>query len=230
MMEKRVYPEREKQWVFRMLIAVAGFYGGYAMLVRGGAFRNVQTGNLALCALALGAGNWGQAAYYLVPFTAYLLGSIASELLLKYTQRPGRIGWSTVLILIEIGAVSVMGFIPASAPHRICQVIINAICAMQFTTFRQAEGIGLSTTFCTNHMRQMGIALAGLISGNSKAESLRIAGANGIMLLCFMVGAAAAAVICRFMGVKAIWCVLLPLVILFAALLKADLKEKAAIQ
>lgn len=227
MIEKRAYPENQRQWVFRVLMIVAGFYGGYAMMVRGGAFSNAQTGNLALCALALGKGQWQEAAYYVIPISAYLLGCLVSELLTKSLHRKGFMGWETLLILLEIVAAVIMGFIPATAPHQICQVIINVICAMQFTTFRQAEGISMATTFCTNHIRQIGISLAALFSRDGeKEEKLRIGGIHGMMVLCFMAGVAAAAVACGAVGVKAIWCVLLPLVILFADLLRAEKKTK----
>ena len=227
MIEKRAYMENEKQWVYRTLMIVAGFYGGYAMLVRGGAFSNAQTGNLALCALALGQGRWSQAAYYLIPISAYLLGCLVSALLPKTLRRNGVMQWGTLLILFEILMVTVMGFIPPSAPHQICQIIINVICAMQFTTFRQAEGISMATTFCTNHIRQIGISLAALFSRDTQTgENLRIGGIHAVMVLCFMAGVVAAAVICGFMGVRAIWCTLLPLAVLFVSLLRADRTQK----
>ena len=189
MIEKRAYPENQRQWVFRVLMIVAGFYGGYAMMVRGGAFSNAQTGNLALCALALGKGQWQEAAYYVIPISAYLLGCLVSELLTKSLRCKGFMRWETLLILLENVAAVIMGFIPAAAPHQICQVIINVICAMQFTTFRQAEGISMATTFCTNHIRQIGISLAALFSRDAeKGEKLRIGGIHGMMVLCFMAG------------------------------------------
>lgn len=228
MIEKRAYAESEKQWVFRLLMVIAGFYGGYAMAVRGGVFSNAQTGNLALCALALGRGQWQEAAYYVIPISAYLMGCMLSELLTKSLHRSRVMQWETMLILFEIVVAAVMGFIPASAPHQICQILINIICAMQFTTFRQAEGISMATTFCTNHVRQIGIALASLFSRDPEVrKNLRIGGIHGVMVLCFMVGVAASAIACGVLGVKAIWCVLLPLVILFADLLRAEVKEKA---
>ena len=227
MIEKRAYPENQRQWVFRVLMIVAGFYGGYAMMVRGGVFSNAQTGNLALCALALGKGQWQEAAYYVIPISAYLLGCLVSEVLQKRLRLMGVMKWDSFLILFEIVAVAVMGFIPATAPHQICQVIINVICAMQFTTFRQAEGISMATTFCTNHVRQIGIALASVFSRDPEVrKNLRIGGIHAVMVLCFMLGVAAAAVACRFIDVKAIWCVLLPLAVLFVDLLRAEQKTK----
>ena len=228
MSEKRTYLECEKQWVYRLLMVVAGFYGGYAMVVRGGAFSNAQTGNLALMAVAFGQGRWLDAAYYLIPISAYLLGSLVSEVLPRPLRRLRLLRWDTLLTLFEIVMVVVMGFIPKAAPHQICQVIINFICAMQYNTFRQAEGVPMATTFCTNHIRLLGISLAGLFSKQPEEKrKLRRGVVYLIMILCFVGGVLASAVACRFLEEKAIWCALVPLLILFIDLFHADLtKEK----
>lgn len=228
MEEKQSYLECEKSWVFRLLMLVAGFYGGYTLMVRGGVFSNAQTGNMALFALAVGKGDWDSALYYLIPMTGYLVGSVVTEILPKSFRRHHGMRWDTALTLFEILAVIVMGFIPATAPHQICQILVNFICAMQYNTFRQAEGISMATTFCTNHIRQLGVALARMFKPGEQGQDARHrAWAHGAMVLCFMAGVTAAAVACRFLDVKAIWLALIPLLILFVDLLHADLfKEK----
>ena len=220
---KRVFVENEKRWVYRVLILIAGFYGGYAMLVRGGAFSNAQTGNVVLCAIALGNGQWRKAAYYLIPISAYMLGCMVSELHIR-SKRKRMFRWETVLILFEILAVAAMGYIPETAPHQFCQILINLICAMRLTTFRQSEGIPMATIFCTNHIRQIGASVAAMLQKESGKFSL--IAAHGMMVLSFMAGVVASVICCRFWGGKAIWFVLLPLVVLYINLLKADCKEK----
>lgn len=221
---KRAYLECEKQWVYRVLIIIAGFYGGYAMVVRGGMFSNAQTGNVAFMAIALGEGRIKDALYYLIPMSAYMLGGLVSEALPRPLRKAHFFRWDTVLTLFEIVAVIAMGFIPASAPHQICQVLINFICAMQYNTFRQAEGVAMATTFVTNHIRQTGIQLAGFFdkTKNNK-DQMRKAGIHMAMIACFIVGVFSAAVCCRFFGTYAIWFNLIPLAVVFIDLLHADL-------
>lgn len=216
------YLECEKRWVFAMLIFVAGLYGGYTLSVRGGVFCNGQTGNIALFGVALGGGNWRKAIYYLIPISAYLLGIMVSESIPRHV-RCFRLRWDTVLTLIEIVVVIIMGFIPASAPHQICQVTINFICAMQYNTFRQAEGLSMATTFCVNHLRMVGTALSRVLlrrKGGSETEQIKN---HGVMLLSFVLGAIAAGVLGYFFGVRAIWFALIPLIILASDLMRADL-------
>lgn len=226
-MEKKEYLECEKRWIFRLLILSAGFFGGYTLSVRGGVFANAQTANLALFGVYLGSGNWRRAFYYLIPMGAYLLGTIASELLPKPMRRLHLLRWDTVLVLFELVAVTVVGFIPASAPHQISQIIISFLCALRYNTFRQAEGMAMSTVFCTDHMRQFGSSLARWLRGSKSAAAKgEKAKAHGWMLLSFLAGAFLASVMCGFMGVRAIWCTLLPLGIVFADLLRADLTDE----
>ena len=219
------YPEYEKRWVFALLIFVAGFYGGYTICVRGGVFCNGQTGNLALLGVALGAGNWQKALYYLIPIGSYFLGILVSETIPRQL-RWRRLRWDTLSTFIEILLVMVMGFIPTTAPHQICQVTINFICAMQYNTFRRAEGLSMATTFCVNHIRVTGISASRFLRRKHTADDVDKGKAHGSMILSFILGATAAGTLSHFFNACAIWFVLIPLTVLALDLLCADLKKQ----
>lgn len=222
--KEKIIPEYEKRWVFAVLIFVAGFYGGYTLCVRGGVFCNGQTGNLALLGVALGSGNWRKALYYLIPIGSYFMGILVSETIPRQLRWKG-LRWDTLLTFIEILLVSVMGVIPAAAPHQICQVTINFICAMQYNTFRRSEGLSMATTFCVNHIRVVGIAASRFLRKKHSHEDVEKGKAHGAMILSFILGAVTAGTLSHFWGVRAIWFTLLPLTILFADLLHADRLE-----
>lgn len=221
MINEKNYPEYEKRWVFAVLIFVAGFYGGYTLCVRGGVFCNGQTGNLALLGVALGSGDWKKGLYYLIPISSYLIGVLVSETIPRQLRWKG-LRWDTLLTFIEILLVSVMGFIPSTAPHQICQVTINFICAMQYNTFRRSEGLSMATTFCVNHIRVVGISASRLLRRKHTKEDLTKGRAHGAMILSFILGAVAAGTLSRFLEVRAIWFTLLPLAVLFVDLLHGD--------
>ena len=139
-----------------------------------------------------------------------------------------------VLFAIELGnfhwskaayyliPMTVLGFIPDSAPFQISQIAINFICSMQYNTFRQAEGIPMATTFCTNHVRQVGIHLHYFLTKRDLpflTRSLRHLG----MLGMFVLGGVIGVFTCRWMGGKAIWGTAVPMLVLFISLLRADL-------
>ena len=213
----------EKNWVFFTLMTIAGFFGAYTYLLRGNVFCNAQTGNVVLLGMALGAGKWTEALYYLIPISAYLLGAFASELLPNPVKHVFPIRWDTLLIAIEMIVVAFLGFLPESAPVQISQVAINFIASMQYNTFRQAQRIPMATTFCTNHLRQTG-ALASRAIRHHDREAARRMVSHFRMLLSFVLGGVAAAVLCRYFLGKALLFTLLPLGYLLAKFLLEDIR------
>lgn len=224
--EEEYYLECEKRWVFAMLMFVAGFYGAYTFSIRGGVFCNAQTANFVLFAMALGNFQWKQALYYFVPMTAYLLGAIVSEALPKPVKQTHLIRWDTLLILIEMVAVLILGLLPETAPYQISHITINFICSMQYNTFRQAQGIPMSTTFCTNHIRQVGVAIVKVIrKGGSEEHETRLS-EHVKMLVMFVCGGVISTILCRFFLGKAIWATMVPLLVVFSGLLYADRRKE----
>lgn len=215
----------ERSWVYALLMIVGGFYGGYTYCVRGGIFCNAQTANFVLMSMALGRAQWGQAFYYIIPMSAYLMGAVVSEWLPKSVRRL-HIRWDTLLLMIEVGAVILIGILPETVPHQIAQVSINIICSMRYNTFRKTKGIDMATTFCTNHVRQSGIAIVQVLRHPENDFGFRKLRAHFSMLGMFIVGGVAATILSdRFTG-KAIWAVLPLLVFLLLRMLYADLKTE----
>ena len=172
----------------------------------------------------MGAANWKQARYYLIPISAYMLGAFVSELCPNPVKHRLRIRWESMLLAIEMAFIVGLGFLPESAPVQISQVAINFIASMQYNTFRQAQGTPMATTFVTNHIRQVGIGLAReLRHMNREDKSHRLAWRKHVcMLLSFFGGVVAGTVLCDLWSGKAIWATLLPLAILEGLFLKED--------
>ena len=215
------YLECEKHWIFWVLILVGGFYGAYTYSVRGGVFCNAQTANVVLFSMAVGKQDIKMALELLIPISAYFLGTILSEILAKKIKKYQALRWDTLLVGLEIPLVIIMGYVPASAPDQICQVTLNFICAMQFNTFRQNEGVPMATTFVTNHIRQTGSNLVKAIRDKDAKASLRWK-SHGTMLLLFLVGGIIGTVLCTYFDVRAIWGTIPFLIYGFIRLMIAD--------
>jgi uncharacterized membrane protein YoaK (UPF0700 family) len=221
------YLECEKWWVFALMMVTAGYFGAFTYSIRGGAFCNAQTANFVLFAMALGKAEWKQASYYIIPMTAYLLGAYVSESAALRIKQLHFVRWDTLLIAIEMVVVAFLGFLPESAPYQITQVLINLICSMQYNTFRQAEGVPMATTFCTNHLRQVGVALCKAVRHpGENAAYLRKSRIHFCMLIVFVIGGVVSTYLCKIFLGKAIWGALLPLGIVFLDLLYADIKTE----
>lgn len=221
--DEHEYLECEKRWVFLLLMMVGGFFGGFTYSVRGGVFCNAQTANIVLLGLSLGRGQFAHAAYYLLPISAYLLGSFVSEHIALPIKRLRLIRWDTLFILLEMLTVVVLALIPETAPYQISQVMINFICSMQYNTFRKTQGIPMATTFCTNHVRQMGIFFAKAVRHRNWDHVGRLL-CHLSMLVLFVLGGVIATVLCRLFLGRALLFTLIPLGILFVDLLRADRK------
>ncbi|MEY8469013.1 YoaK family protein [Faecalibaculum rodentium] len=219
---REIYLECEKRHIFLLLMFVGGFYGAYTYSCRGGVFCNAQTANFVLFSMKLGQGEWLGALYYLIPMSAYLLGSMLSELLPGPIRRRYMLRWDTLLIGIEMLVVLLLGFIPDSAPFQISQVAVNLICSMQYNTFRQARGIPMATTFCTNHLRQLGISLVKYYRHPGTVLVHRRMTMHSAMLVVFVLGGILASFLCRYFSGRTIWMALVPLAVIFVQLLYAD--------
>jgi uncharacterized membrane protein YoaK (UPF0700 family) len=221
------YLECEKWWIFAVMMMVGGFFGAFAYSIRGGAFCNAQTANFVLFAMALGGGSWKEASYYLIPMSAYFMGAFISESVAYRIKKFQLIRWDTLFVGIEMLVVIFLGLLPESAPYQITQVLINLVCSMQYNTFRQAQGVPMATTFCTNHLRQVGIALCKALRhrGEDRAYYRRAFEHLG-MLFVFVAGGVCATVLCKIFLGKAIWATLIPLGIVLVDFLYADIKKE----
>ena len=223
--EGRYYLMCERDWIYFVLIFVAGFLGAFTYVLRGGVLCNAQTGNVVLLGMELGKGDWNGALYYLIPIGAYILGAVVSELLPNPVKHRLAVRWDTLLIAVEMIVIVILGFLPESAPVQISQVAVNFIASMQYNTFRQAEGVAVATTFVTNHIRQVGVGLAMEWRHRHNAEKphRRKFLTHLGMLLFFAAGATVGTVFCLQLLGRAVWLTLLPLAVVFAVLLHADL-------
>lgn len=215
----------EHKSIYLLLMISAGMMGAYTYNLRGGVFCNAQTANIVLMSIAFGKGNWRQGCYYFIPIFAYFSGAVLSELLPTPVKKPGFLRWDTYLVAFETLTLFLIGFIPLSAPDQIVQVAINFIASMQYNTFRQAEGIPMATTFCTNHVRQVGIAFAKVVHKRDRAALKRGLVHVG-MLLGFCFGGAVLTNFCGTFLEKAIWIALIPLLIILCRLVYADLTQE----
>lgn len=223
--EKPHYLVCEQKAVYALLMAAGGMMGAYTYILRGGVFCNAQTANVVVMAIAFGKGDWLSGVYYLIPISAYLLGAFVSEALPSPVKKLGFLRWDTYLILLETAALFLIGLLPLTIPHQVVQVLINFMASMQYNTFRQAEGIPMATTFCTNHIRQVGVGFAKAIR-KKDGTALRRGLIHAGMVSCFFAGAALLTALCPSMAEKAIWLTLAPMGIVLIKLIRADLGQE----
>ena len=227
-LHKEFYLTCERYYIFELLTIAGGMMGLYTYNLRGEVFCNAQTGNIVKMALAFGQGRFKEGMYFFVPFIAYIIGTIVSEILPEKVRMSHFIRWDTLLVGIEIAVLFAIGFIPLTWPDQIVQVAINFLCAMQFNTFRQAEGIPMATTFVTNHVRQIGINIAKQIRHKDEDEARRKISRHGNIIFAFFTGGVIMTVASSLFQEKAIWLAVIPLSVCFWVMLQSDLVYERA--
>lgn len=213
---------KSKNWtIYCLLMVVGGYLGAFTYSIRGGVFCNAQTGNFVLMAMALGNRHWNLALYYFIPITAYCAGALMSEAARRRLDGRRLFKWETLLIFVEMAVVGLLGVIPETAPVQITQVAVNFIASMQYNTFRQTQGIPVATTFCTNHIRQVGITVYDLISQKEDHRRLwKKLAVHLWMLVAFVIGGTVSAALCiSFLG-RSIWFAEIPLILAAIELLR----------
>ena len=80
----------------------------------------------------------------------------------------------------------------------------------------------MATTFCTNHVRQVGVALAKIIRKHDMKAAKRGL-VHFLMLLSFFLGGAILTFFCSRLQERAIWIALIPTMIVLVKLIHADL-------
>ena len=216
------YLHCERRDVYALLMFSAGIVGAYTFMLRGGVFCNAQTANVVLMAIALGEGDVNKALYYIIPIGAYCAGAIISEALPKTVNKLRFLRWDTYLIAVEMAVLFAAGLIPLSYPNQTVQIMINFIASMQYNTFRRMEGIPMATTFCTNHIRQVGIAAVKYVKKKDRTAMNRGL-AHLFMIGCFFAGGVLLSLIQAIFGAKSIWIALIPTGVVFVQLSHADL-------
>lgn len=223
-LHREFYLTCEKYFIFEFLTIAAGMMGLYTYNLRGGVFSNAQTGNVVKMSVAFGKGNIREGFYYFIPFLAYIAGTVISEILPEKVKKSHFVRWDTLLVGVEIITLLIIGFIPFTWPDQIVQVIICFLCSMQFNTFRQAEGIPMATTFVTNHVRQIGISLARIITHHDQeAEARQKLVKHARIILAFFMGGVFMTAAAPIFQERAIWLAIIPLGVCFVFMFRSDL-------
>ena len=216
--------KRASFFVCITLATVGGFLESFTYLLKGEVFCNAQTGNFALLAIYFINKQYSQAAYYILPILAYMVGISCTIYIPKWLSKLSILHWETIFVACEILILFILGFLPTHLPNGITNVPISFICAMQYNTFRKSNGIPLATTFCTNNLRQAVIHFCTGIeqkSRESKIKSMYYVS----MILFFVIGAGAGTFFINMIKQRAILFCCMILLPVFFILLLSDIKN-----
>lgn len=201
------------------LNALLSFSGGlqdaYTYNVRGHVFANAQTGNVVLMSQNFMQGNWDKGMQYLLPLLSFASGIFIAERIETRFKNSKRVHWRQIILCLEIGILSAVGFIPGSL-DMIANMLVSMSCAMQVQTFRKVHGYGYASTMCIGNLRSGTESLSQYLRTKDKqhlSKSLHFFG----IILCFAIGAGIGGVLSGIWHIKTI--LLSPLLLALVAVL-----------
>lgn len=192
---------------FGMLITmVGGMMDAYSYVMRGQVFATGQTGNFVLVAVRLMQGEYLRMLQALTPIVSFWIGVFLAQHLLHRVLGENPVRWRRNVLLLEMGLLFLVGWIPEGAPHIYSNTVISLTAAMQFCCFRNfGENAAYATVFCTGNMRSCAeMYYQGLVLRDR--ESLKKAHGYGGILLSFFAGACLGVFLCGVFREKSIWC------------------------
>lgn len=186
-----------------LLAAAGGFLDAYTFICRGHVFANAQTGNIVLFGVSLARGDLAGAGCYLMPIAAFFCGIMLAELVKESMRESRFIHWRQVIIAAEIAALTAVAFVPNGDAADMCaNVVVSFICSLQVEAFRKVHGRAYATTMCTGNLRS---ATENLYKYRSTGERelLRSSLEYFGIILFFIIGAAAGALVTSALSIKA---------------------------
>lgn len=188
-----------------ILALVGGFLDAYTYIGRGGVFCNAQTGNIILVGVYAGLGKWDSALVHIPPILAFMLGVFTAE---SIKNRPGKTrawDWASAVLSIELAAIVIVGFIPASASNIPISVVVSFVSSLQVSSFRKLVDAPYNTTMSTGNLRSATQAAYIAITKKDRQAAVRSL-RYCLIILSFVSGALIGGVLTHRIGIHAIWC------------------------
>ena len=163
------------------------------------------------------------AIHYLLPVTAFMLGVLAAFF---QRRRSVTLHWRQEVLIVEVVLLFIVGFIPSGFDFA-ANAIVSFTCAMQVQAFRKIHGNVYSSTMCIGNLRSFAEWCGRALSGGGRRAWLRAERYLGIIAL-FALGATLGSLAVPKLGIRAIWCSCVFLVVSFALMFeKRELEQES---
>lgn len=180
-----------------------GFQDAYTYNTRDEVFSNAQTGNVVLMSQHFMSGEWMAGLRYLFPIVAFAVGVFLAERIQAHFRYAKRLHWRQSILLMEIGLLFLVGFIPVKF-NMVATFLVSMACAMQVQAFRKVSGYSYASTMCIGNLRG-GTAAFSVYLREKKPEQLRQSLYYFGVILFFAVGAGIGGNLSAKYGVQMIW-------------------------
>ena len=202
-----------------LLAFVGGVLDAFLYLNHGHVFAGAMTGNAVLCGIALLSHNGANALHHALPLLAFLCGVWLAEVL------ENRLHHHAVTIGLggEACGLLVASFLPLSFPNFIFVPLISLLAAYQIASFRKLDQYSYNSTFISGDLRTTIVGLYEALNPAKRTEGLRKAKALGLVVLSFVAGAVAGALLAPHYENHTLWLPVAALLVVFGSALRRSL-------
>lgn len=190
-----------------MMSVVGGFLGAYALLNRMETFGSSQTSNMIYFIMNLLGRNTDQKIARFFAVIIYMLGFVVTVIIPRFTK----INLHIFSIVCDIIAVIIIGFLPVQMDPVIALYPIFFAMAIQWNSFKSADGFVSATIFSTNNLRQTTTSLTEYILDHDKEKLRKFKFYIGV-LCSFHIGVTMSYLGCKAFSVRGAFFCLIPLI------------------
>ena len=164
---------------------VSGALDAYTLLLRGGVFAAMQTGNLIYFFMNLVQGNFSLLYKYIFSIIAFCLG-IFSEHFIRRCKGGAKISVAVIVVFYVIGFA-----IPYGNLNFVANMLFSFAVAIQLQRIRTVNSFAIANTMCTGNLRSLIECVASFITEKGERAKYR----RGIiiystLILAFVTGVA----------------------------------------
>ena len=209
-----------------LLAITGGSLDAFIYLNHGHVFA-AMTGNGVLLGVSILHHDYLQAVRHLLPIFGFILGAFFANLLDKTLKHHAVM----VGLVCEISALFLASFLPGSFPDLAFVPLIAIVAAYQVASFRQADDYAYSSTFMTSNLRTAVDGLYDALNPAKRKTGLRKFRELSFIILGFLFGATAGAILSPRLCNHTIWFIDLPLIaVLLGILIRRNVTPIKAIK
>lgn len=210
-----------------LLALTGGSLDAFIYLNHGHVFAAAMTGNSVLLGVAILHHDYAQAGLHLAPIFGFVLGIFFANLLNSRLKHHA----VTIGLLCEITALFIASFLPGRFPDFAFVPIIAIVAAYQITSFRTADTYSYNSTFITGNLRTAVDGLYDALHPAKRKAGLRKFRELSLIILGFLFGATAGAVLSPRLYNHTLWVIDLPLIaVLLSILIRGEATTIKAIE
>ena len=191
-----------------LLAITGGALDAFIYLNHGHVFAAAMTGNGVLLGVAILHHDYAQALRHLLPLLGFVTGIFFANILDRSLKHHA----VTVGLVCEISALFVASFLPGSFPDLAFVPIIAIVAAYQITSFRQVDTYAYNSTFITSNLRTAVDGLYDALTPAKRKAGLRKFRELSCIVLAFLGGAIAGAILSPHLYNHTLWLINLPLI------------------